>query len=437
MNNVKDFGAKGDGISKDTEAIQQAIDAGGMVLFPPGTYLSGTLYLKSNGGLFLEPGAVLLASPDLTDYNSDDAFSQNNVCSQERVTGAHFILAVEQENIVITGGGRIDGNRQAFYGTPEPPTAEASEEKFSDERFLSGKRPGQMIVFCECNHIQIRDVELFNAPYWTCFIHGCTDVQVRGLHILNDQRTRNGDGIDIDCCQRVTVSDCVIDSGDDCITLRGNDRRLKVKRPCEYITVSNCVLHTNCNAIRIGVGSGTIRNAVFSNIVVHDSVNGICIVSNYSENPAAGALIENIQFENIRLDCQRPFLILSCVCGPAAFPPAKEIRNIFFRSITGTCSAPPLVCGSQGQGVHDISFSSIHFFYRGQARKLSEDMNRRYGEWNESDPACAFYLAHVQKVSFSDTTFRMAETPVPWKCGLAEVNTGNIISRDSFFEQQS
>ena len=113
MNNVRDFGAKGDGTTLDTEAIQKAIDAGGMVYFPPGIYLSGTLYLKSDGGLDLSPGAHLLASPDRKDYNADDFCEQNRVFASEQVSGAHFIVAVEQHNITIRGGGRIDGNRRA------------------------------------------------------------------------------------------------------------------------------------------------------------------------------------------------------------------------------------------------------------------------------------------------------------------------------------
>ena len=93
MRNVKDYGAKGDGITKDTAAIQRAIDDGGVVYFPPGTYISGTLYLKSGGGLHLEHGATLKASADRADYNADDFCVQNAVFTRENVSGAHFIVA--------------------------------------------------------------------------------------------------------------------------------------------------------------------------------------------------------------------------------------------------------------------------------------------------------------------------------------------------------
>ena len=141
MKNVRDFGAVGDGRTKDTAAVQRAIDAGGMVDFPPGTYLCGTLYLKSHGGLHLESGAVLLASPDREDYNADDFCPQNGVFAPEKVSGAHFIVSVEQEDITIEGPGRIDGNRQAFY---EPP--EEMEKIWSSP---IDWRPAQMIFLSE------------------------------------------------------------------------------------------------------------------------------------------------------------------------------------------------------------------------------------------------------------------------------------------------
>ena len=137
MNNVKDFGAVGDGVTKDTAAVQKAIDAGGIVYFPPGTYLCGTLYLKSHGGLHLEAGATLLASPDKADYNADDFCVQNSFSVKEQSSGGHFIVALEQENVTIEGAGRIDGNRKAFY--------EVQEEMSKIWTAKIEWRPGQMV----------------------------------------------------------------------------------------------------------------------------------------------------------------------------------------------------------------------------------------------------------------------------------------------------
>ena len=94
MNNIIDFGAIGDGITLNTKAIQEAINAGGMVYIPARVFRTGTLYLKSNGGLYLAPGAVLLASENNADYNDDDFCQQNCVFKEEHVTGGHLITAI-------------------------------------------------------------------------------------------------------------------------------------------------------------------------------------------------------------------------------------------------------------------------------------------------------------------------------------------------------
>lgn len=425
MRSVKDFGAVGDGITKDTAAIQRAIDEGGIVYFPPGTYLSGTLYLKSNGGLHLETGAVLKASPDKEDYNPDDFCQQNRVFSREYVSGAHFITAVEQENVTLSGFGKIDGNRQAFYGDKTEPTCDEIPGKFSAEELFRIWRPAQMIFFVECKNINITDLKLHNAPYWTCFLHGCEDVQVRGLRILNDQRTFNGDGLDIDCCCRVTVSDCIIDSGDDCITLRGSNAALKNKRPCELITVSNCVLHTNCNAIRIGVGNGIVRDAVFSNIVFHKTRTGIAIVSNYLSNPDTGVQIENISFSNMQMNVQNPLHILTDVNGARPEPAAKMIRNLHFRQIRGTFSKHISVSGSAGTGIDNISFEDVELECIGSYVPHSDDLAGPYGEWGKTQSEGAFYLGHAKNVRFHRVRIRWNDLP-GWKYGIAAYNSENI-----------
>ncbi len=416
MNNVRDFGAVGNGSVKDTAAIQQAIDAGGMVHFPPGTYLTGTLYLRSNGGLFIEPGATLLGSPDPEDYNADDFCPQNKAHPSENASGAHLIVAVEQENIMICGGGRIDGNRKAFYGADEPPYAGKYQPGTAWNESLKGVwRPGQMIFFCECSNVHLENVQLYNSSYWTCFLHGCEDVFVRGLRILNDQRTANGDGLDVDCCRRVVISDCIIDTGDDCITFRGSCDLLKNPKPCEYATVTNCVLHSRTMAFRFGVGNGIVRNINVSNIVFHNCRDAIGFNSNYSTDPTRGVEIENICFENLQMDADRMFFISSQVRGATPEPAAKEIRNISFRNIRGTFKMPSVICGCAETGIDNFSFSDMKMSCTGTMKIHSSDPVGPYSLWSKEVPDCAIYVAHARNVRFEKCSVDWGDFASEWK----------------------
>ncbi|MDR0871035.1 MAG: hypothetical protein LBN39_09620 [Planctomycetaceae bacterium] len=348
--NVRDFGAVGDGKTKDTAAIQKAIDAaaeagGGRILLTPGTYLSGTIYLKSNTDFHLTAGAVLFGSPDKEDYNAADFCVQNRVFKSDFMSGGHLVVVVEQENVSISGSGRIDGNGKAFLQDPE------------SKRFLPKNkvpwRPAQMVFLCECLNVKIRDVELFHTPYWTCFLHGCEDVLVDGIRIKNRLDTANGDGLDIDCCQRVVVSNCNIESGDDSITLRASEEPLKKKRPCESIAISNCVLKSACQAVRVGVGSGKIRHCTFSNLVIRETNVGLNFHSSYSPQ-SSGTTIENIRFDNVVIDANVPFTM---TLGYAS--PETKIRNISFRGISGIARSTSPLSGKPENKLINVSFKDI------------------------------------------------------------------------------
>ena len=415
MINVHDFGAVGDGKTKDTAAIQKAIDTGGMVYFPSGVYLSGTLYLKSNGGLDLAPGAVLLASPDKEDYNADDFCVQNSFSVREHASGAHFIVAVEQQNIVIRGGGVIDGNRVAFYNE----FWEENPRKFK----LGPWRPGQMVYFCECENVRITDVEMNNAPYWTCFLHGCERVNVHGVRIWNDYRTHNGDGIDIDCCRFVTVSDCIIHSGDDCITFRGNDLKLKEKKPCEFITVTNCILGTPCNAFRVGVGNGLIRNCTVSNVIIQNTRTGIQVNARYSPT-SEGVTIENILFSDILMEVKRPVAVCSDVRGTHD-DPIKPIRNLVFRNLNGTACWSNFVEGNRLGDIRDIVFSEVKLKYTG-GEDVNEGPGLVYAEFGTKNAPAAFHLTNAEKVTFRDVKIEWDTQSPNWKYGVMAIHSGQI-----------
>lgn len=434
MHNVRDFGAKGDGITLDTAAIQKAIDAGGLVCFPPGEYLSGTLYLKSNGGLYLEAGAVLKASPCKEDYNADDFCTQNRVFSSENVSGAHFITAVEQENITLCGPGRIDGNRQAFYGSKTQPTPYGKlTEHFDHKELANGWRPAQMIFFCECTNVHISDVQMYNSPYWTTFLHGCEDVFIRGVRVLNAMGTLNGDGIDIDCCCRVTISDCIIDTGDDCITLRGNNAALKNPRACEYISITNCSIRTRCNAFRIGVGTGIVRKAVISNCTIRDSRTGINICSQYS--PGKSVQIEDISFENLYIEAIRPISIQTNAWGKRLGESDKVIRNISFHHIRGVGKCSCTIAGHAPGNMKNISLKDVELEYRDSDLISFDPEGDVYNGSTCSAPA-ALCCLNVEGLILKEYFIRWNTQSDHWKYGTLLDNCSKVTLQENDFGKE-
>lgn len=410
--NVRDYGAAGDGCSKDTLPIQRTIDAcslagGGVVLVPPGTYLSGTLYLKDNLCLDISPGAVLLGSTEATDYNADDFCSQNRVFLPEKVSGAHLVVGVEVKNVTIRGGGRIDGNGQAFFSVPA---------NHPDRFEIPGWRPGQMVFLCECENIRIEDVELFNAPYWSCFLHGCDRVFVRGVRVWNDPRTINGDGIDIDCCRQVVISDCIIESGDDCITLRGNAQPLKNPKPCEDVVVNNCILKTRANGVRVGVGNGMIRQALFSNLIIGgNALDGICIQSNYCSGGNltghGGVEIHDLRFENI----QMPDVCSAMYVAPG-YAGGQAVSRLYFHNLHAMAKKGSVIKGAASNLLRHIILSRIDIRTSGRQEYLlaPERWETPVFEWDGCMPA-ALYMADCDDIEMDHCRLDWGDTEGAWR----------------------
>ncbi len=350
MVEIRDYNAAGDGITNDTAAVQAALDSGEVVHFTPGTYLCGTLYMRSNGGIHLDEGATLLAIPGKENYNADDFSPRNRVFASEKVSGAHLIIAEECENISITGKGKIAGNFKSVFDLTQ------TDERWRPHYPRPEWRMAQMIFLAACRNVIVKDVTLCDSQYWTCFLLDCENVVISGVKVRADRMVINADGLDIDCCRNVNIINCDIDCGDDCIALRANERHALRNSPCDNIVVENCRLRSPACAVRVGVGNGTLRNCHLKNLQIYDSSVGIGICPSYT--PGSCVNVENILFEDVTFEGEQAFLMLphwGTVLN-ADDPEIKPVRNITLRNFKGKCHRSSLIAAPAEKGV----FSSFN-----------------------------------------------------------------------------
>jgi hypothetical protein len=288
---VTDFGAKNDGKTLATKAIQAAIDAafeagGGKVVLTPGTYLSGTIFLKDNVTLEVLSGATLFGSPDTADYTP--LVWGHNVDRQP----FHLVVIKDANNAEICGGGTIDGNGFAFWKDYDP--AKDPQWILAKDRKIS-----PMIEVWNSKNVRLKDVTLLTGGGWTLHLYDSDHLQVQGLKILNHPFSPNGDGIDISGCFDVTISDCIIKTCDDAICLK----TAYDTRECKRVAVTNCVIECSCAALKIGNESfKDIEQVTMSNCVITKSSRAIGI---YAESCGK---VENVTINNIVYDSKVPLL---------------------------------------------------------------------------------------------------------------------------------
>lgn len=425
MYNILDFGAPTDGATLCTDSIQKAIDAchangGGRVVIPTGTFVSGSVYLKDNVELHLERGALLKASPDMDDYNPDDAYPQNFGSVNEKWRAKHLIIAVEKKNVAITGFGEINGNGEAFF-------EECHETDFygkyawrdgvancKDKEVM---RPGQLICFVECEHVTLEDITVRDATCWCCFFHGCEHVRIRGICVYNPSYWLNTDGIDIDCCRYVTVSDCIILTGDDSFAIRCDSQKLKNPKPCEFITITNCVCSASASGIRVGVGVGQIRHVRVSNMVFKRA--GAVFNLQTSYNRFGEAFIEDVNFSNVTaVD----------VCFPWRFNGSEgEIKDVTIENYRVHCLGYGRVTALGDCNMENINFRNVDIFYRAEERELTADILKYRG-------VNLLEVENAKNVTFDGVNIFVDEKARPtWENDFADKNsTGTVIKNCNF-----
>jgi hypothetical protein len=426
---VRVFGATGNGIDKDTAAIQAAIEhctsmGGGRVLLPSGRYVSGTIYLKDNVELHLAAGAVLQGSPHRADYNAEDRFPESTVPDHwykvnplEKASSAHLVAAHRCHNVSITGPGTIDGHSSAFFQVED----HSLPYRYKIRPVKKGSwdwRPGEMVWFCRCQGVQVKDVSLINSPFWTVIMVGCEDVQVRGVRIVVPPTTWNGDGLNIDGCRNVVVSDCNIRSADDAIALKDSESLFPYNHfpdgtripDCENIVVTNCILSSPTRGILLGVGAeGRIRNCRFSNIIIRDTRTGIGIRARYGSDDhclygenGSGLLISDIHFANFTMDCITPFRIETGY--PVADPAKADIHDISFTNFNIRSSQKAELIGQAQAPIRRARFRNIDWFVEKDLymKKLVATGGVETSYMAALGQGCAFLVSHIEDCSFDN-----------------------------------
>ncbi len=330
--NPRDFGAKGDGTTKDTTAIQGAIDAcaakgGGTVRLTAGTYLSAPIVLKSNITLQLDKGATLLGSPDHADYPDKVEFRLPAVQS--------LVSATNAENVAITGEGTIDGQGESWW---------KMTRGVRDAGVMGNHPRPRLIVFDHCKHVRVEGVTIQNSPFWQLVPYYSDDVLISHVRILAPYPSPNTDAVDPFSSSNVRIDHLYADTGDDNIAIKsgaidspgGDD-------PARDITITDCTfLHGHGLSIGSEVAGGA-HNIVARRIHFEGTDNGIRVKANRDR----GNDVSDLDFSDIDMkDVKNPIVVSEYY--PRILPPAGDVapqpvtrltphfHNIVFRNVTAT-----------------------------------------------------------------------------------------------------
>jgi hypothetical protein len=381
---IRDFGAVGDGVTLDTEAIERAVVAankagGGTVVFSPGVYLSGTFELLSNVTLEVDAGSVIQGSTNVADYKhiSDFGFGRTyGVDYTGEGTHVGLIVAQNAENIAIVGKGAIDGASNAFFDFTRPhysldfdPKVTRQGQGFLDAVLETGDGPaavkptdraGTMIIFSNSKNVLLRDITLRSAPNWTVHLANVHGGVFDGVHVINDLRIPNNDGVDCIGCRDVHFSNSDFRTGDDDFAIVGS----------EDITVTNCSMVSNSSAIRLEDS----RYSVFSNLTIHAN-RGIGIYER-GKGTTSSVLFSNIAIDTHLLTGHwwgkgEPIYIATGQADGVG----GTVHDVRFSNIVAEAENGIMLFGDPNSWIHEISFDHIVL----HMRVTRKDVNAKVG----------------------------------------------------------
>jgi len=459
--NMQELGADHTGKIACTALIHQSIqkaaaEGGGTIYFSAGEYLTGALHLKNNITIHIESGAVIRFSDNFDDYLP---FVQMRWAGTVMKSFSPLFYAINAENLTICGRGKIDGQGAKWWaelgrlkhitddnhpltkyqqmwidanpGFPPSPTLES----FNQKKFY---RPSCIQLF-QCKDIRIEGITIVDSPFWTINPEFCDNITIDGVTIKNPPANApNTDGINPSSCSNVHISNCHLETGDDCIVIKSGldaDGR-KWGKPSKNITITNCTMLAGHGGVVIGSEmSGDVRNITIANCVFDGTNIGIRMKSARGRGGVVeGIRVNNIVMNNIRNNAFEIDLLYSFSDGSKNPEPVSErtpiFRNIHISNITGiNINRIGLIRGIEEMPVGEVSFNNINM----AGNEGFRAMTARNIQFHNVDFAvikgASFDIANCKDIVFNNVR---SKTPITGQPVILINNTKNVFINNCF-----
>ena len=439
---VRNFGAKGDGTTNDTEAIQAAVYAcpkDGTVYLSKGTYLSAPIFLKSNVTLWLDKGATLLGMTDRNAYPILPGMVRGTDEKTEFPLGtwegnpldsfASLITAIDVENLQIIGEGTIDGNAQNSDWWVEP-------------RVKRGAWRPNILFFERCKEVCVQGLTIQNSPSWTVHPYYSERLGFYNLLIQNPYDSPNTDGFDPESCKDVLMLGCKISVGDDCIAIKSGKYYMSKFHyfRTERINIRNCRLERGHGSVTMGseVSSG-VENVKVSQCIFEKTDRGIRLKTRRGRGDTS--VMDDLNFERIKMkDVPMPMTInMFYFCDPDGhsdyvqsqdYRPADDltpkIGKISARHISIERAGACLVCayGLPESPIGQVTIEDINAAFLDEKERISlvPIMMDNFPEMNGK----SFFLKNIKSVVLKDIHVRGCSDDAPECINVEKVITDKL-----------